>query len=123
MGLSARRGGGGSGGGLTDTQAIMPVLVVGQRVVGVGGGVKATNKVLTSGESPGTSLKMAGILKTALCSDSGIPTKDKRQGRDEWGRAAKGFCFIPEHEAVGLADSLSAIGMRGLLTQPQVLRA
>lgn len=81
----------------------------------------ATTKVLTRTESPGTSLKMAGIPKTELCSDSGIPTKDKRQGRDEWGRAAKGFCFIPEHEAVGLADSISTIGMRDLLTQPRVL--
>lgn len=102
----------------------MPILAVRQRDVRdgrFGGGEVATNKVLTSGKSPGTSLKMAGILKTALCSDSGIPTKDKRQGRDEWGRAAKGFCFIPEHEAVGLADSISAIGMRDLLTQPQVL--
>lgn len=31
-----------------------------------GGQGVSTNKVLTSGESPGISLKMAGILKTAL---------------------------------------------------------
>lgn len=54
-------------------------------------------KVLTSTESLRISLKMAGILKTVLCPESGIPTKDKRA--EKWmRRTAKGLCFISEYK-------------------------
>lgn len=71
-------------------------------------------------ESLRVGLKMAGILKTGLCAESGIPTKDKRQ--EKWmRRAAKGLCFISEYKAfseiIHHMDNVCLIGMRDLLTR------
>lgn len=74
-------------------------------------------KALTSTESLRISRKMAGILKTVLCTEFGIPTKDKR-GEKWTRRTAKGLCFISEalSEIMQHIENICPIGMRGLLT-------
>ncbi len=73
---------------------------------------------------PQNGSKLTGILKTALWTESGIPTKDKR-GEKWMGRAAKGLCFISEYKAVSEIiqhiDNALVIGMRDLLTQLKVV--